>query len=621
MSDGESVGQQPQSICSPGFAPLLSSLGLSLAVTGYQSGKLLLFCADGDTLNSRYRDFARPTGLALRGRRLAIGTQQTIQEFHDHPAVAAKLEPAGLVDACYLPLAQRSTGDIEVHEMGYAADGRLWFVNTRFSALCTLSDDYSFEVQWRPPFISALAPEDRCHLNGLGFVDDRPALATSLGHGDSECAWRAQLLDGGVLMDVPSNRVIADGLCLPHSPRRHDGRLWLLNSGQGQLATVDRDSGRLEVIAELPGFTRGLDFFGPYAFVGLSKVRDLESITGQLPISERGGETLCGIWVIDIRNGETVAWLRFTQVVTTLFEVRLLPGQRFPELLTDSDERGRFAFLMPPQAVCESMDGEDPAVLLESAKAHHRSGEPDRAEALYRRSLAMNPDQVEARLLFSRLLQDSGRHGEAIEVIEQAVALRPDSADLLEVLGMTQASAGRLEEAAISWGRVVLLDAERAETWQALGRVLCSLDRSPEAVVAFDRALALRPDHLPALIGRGDALFGGGRLDAALESYQLAMQRVASTDAGADSESGEESPSGLAKLHARIGETLQGLGRLEEAATELERAVALQPEFIAAHNRLGNIYRDRGDGLRASECFDRVVQLTPDATQRSSNSA
>ena len=81
-------------------------------------------------------------------------------------------------------------------------------------------------------------------------------------------------------MDVRSGEVICRGLSMPHSPRWHDGRLWLLESGTGQLVLVDLATGRRQTVAELPGFTRGLAMLGPYAFVGLSKIRPTSAMDG-----------------------------------------------------------------------------------------------------------------------------------------------------------------------------------------------------------------------------------------------------------------------------------------------------------------------------------------------------
>src|SRR5262249_22232865 len=150
--------------------------------------------------------------------------------------------------------------------------------NRRFSCLCTLHPDYSFVPRWRPKFISALAPEDRCHLNGLAIVDGRPKYVSALGETDAAGGWRANKPRGGCLIDVDSTEVIARGLSMPHSPRQHDGRLWLLESGTGRLLLMDGCSGRGQAVAELPGFARGMALAGPYAFIGLSKIRETSTM-------------------------------------------------------------------------------------------------------------------------------------------------------------------------------------------------------------------------------------------------------------------------------------------------------------------------------------------------------
>ena len=162
----------------------------------------------------------------------------------------------------------------------------VWFVNTRFSCLCTRSHNYSFQPRWRPPFITELAPEDRCHLNGLCVIDDRIKYVSALGESNEPGGWRKNKRDGGLLMDVETNEVITRGLSMPHSPRWYRGRLWVLNSGEGGLGFIDPRTGRYESVAELPGFTRGFDFVGPLAFIGLSQVRESAIFSG-IKIAER----------------------------------------------------------------------------------------------------------------------------------------------------------------------------------------------------------------------------------------------------------------------------------------------------------------------------------------------
>ena len=223
-----------RSVHTTNFPALLDQLGISLLVTTYQAGKLVVLRADQDHVNTHFRNFSQPMGLAVAGDRLAVGTLLEIWEFHNVPAVAPKLEPIGRHDACFLPRSSHVTGDIQVHEMAWAGD-ELWFVNTRFSCLCTRSAIHSFVPRWRPPFVSALAPEDRCHLNGLGLRDGQPALRHRPGARPiTPAGWRANKKDGGILLDVPTNEVLVRGLSMPHSPRWYAGRLWVLESGDGR---------------------------------------------------------------------------------------------------------------------------------------------------------------------------------------------------------------------------------------------------------------------------------------------------------------------------------------------------------------------------------------------------
>jgi uncharacterized protein (TIGR03032 family) len=215
---------------------------------------------------------------------------------------------------------------------------------------CARSPLYSFTPRWRPPFITALEPSDRCHLNGLGLKDGQPAFATALGLTDSPAGWRQNKKNGGILMELPSGEVLLRGLSMPHSPRWYGGKLWLLESGTGSIGVVDRDKGCYEPIAELPGFTRGLDFYGRLAFVGLSKVRET-AVFGDIPITERLTERTCGVWVLDILTGQTVAFLRFEDGVQEIFAVHVLPGIRFPEVITDNATFINDSFILPDAAL------------------------------------------------------------------------------------------------------------------------------------------------------------------------------------------------------------------------------------------------------------------------------
>jgi uncharacterized protein (TIGR03032 family) len=331
---------------SDSFVALLKQLTASLLVTTYQANKLLVVREAQSGLSTLVRTFDQPMGLAVDGRRLALGTRNQIWLLRNAPDIAPRIGPAGLHDGCFLPRSSHVTGDIRGHEIAWAGD-ELWIVNTRFSCLCTLDPDYSFVPRWRPPFISALAAEDRCHVNGLAMVDAKPKYVSALGETDSAGGWRADKAKGGCLIDVPSGEIVARGLSMPHSPRLHEGRLWLLESGTGQLVIVDPATSRRQTVTALPGFTRGLALCGPYAFIGLSKIRATSDMDG-VPLAEHREQLKCGVAVVDLRTSQNIALLEFQTAVEEIFDVQLLPCLRFPEVIGFQQETIQHTFVVPP---------------------------------------------------------------------------------------------------------------------------------------------------------------------------------------------------------------------------------------------------------------------------------
>jgi uncharacterized protein (TIGR03032 family) len=335
------------------FPDLLRELGISLLVSTYQAGKLIVVRAKAGELNTHFRNFFSPMGVVYQAEtgRLAIGAKHEVWEFRNQPDVAPKLEPKGECDAAFLPRKTHHSGDIRIHEIGYIGS-ELWAVNTRFSCLCTFDADNSFVPRWRPKFVSALSPEDRCHLNGMAIVDGRVKYVTCLGATDTGGGWRENKRDGGMLIDVESGETLLQGLSMPHSPRLHAGHLWVLESGYGTISTADVKTGKTQIVAKLPGFTRGFDFFGPFAFIGLSQVRESAVFSG-IPLVEQMSESerTCGVYVVDIRTGGIVAFLRFEGIVQEIFAVTVLPGLRFPDIVNEPGETLDSSFVLPDEAL------------------------------------------------------------------------------------------------------------------------------------------------------------------------------------------------------------------------------------------------------------------------------
>lgn len=343
------VWREVQYVHSPGFPQLLREADLSLLLSTYQAGKLVALSAAGESLSLEFANFERPMGLAVRSDRLAVGSRNQVWLHRNVPDVARQLEPAGQYDACYVARTAHVTGDIQAHEMAWS-DDTLWVVNTLFSCLCTLDANYSFAPRWMPPFVSALAAEDRCHLNGVALENGSPRFVTVMAESDVRQGWRPTKATSGCLIDVRTGQTVVCGLSMPHSPRISDGELFVLDSGRGQLLRISPPSGSRDVVAEVPGYARGLAIHGPLAFVGLSRIRETSTFGG-LPLESRRNELRCGVAAIHIPSGQTLATFEFLSGVEELFDVAVLPGVRFPALrgpFSITDRRAEIWILRDP---------------------------------------------------------------------------------------------------------------------------------------------------------------------------------------------------------------------------------------------------------------------------------
>ena len=315
------------------FPEWLARAKASLAFTTYQAGKLFLIGLKRDGRLAVFeRTFARCMGLGVHpsGRSFALATEYQLYRFGN---VVPPGGTSGEHDAVFVPHLSHITGDLDIHDVVMPADGKPIFVNTLFSCIATVGEGASFKPLWRPPFVSKLAPEDRCHLNGLACEDGRPRYVTLVANSDVADGWRDRRASGGMVLDVATGEPVVTGLSMPHSPRLYDDRLWVLNSGAGEFGYVDVEAKRFVPMAFCPGYARGLSFIGPYALIGLSLARENRTFQG-LPLDEalakHGADARCGLLVVDIRNGDTVGWVRLEGVVRELFDVAVFPGVQNP---------------------------------------------------------------------------------------------------------------------------------------------------------------------------------------------------------------------------------------------------------------------------------------------------
>ncbi|MCC7487796.1 MAG: TIGR03032 family protein [Burkholderiales bacterium] len=338
------------------FIHWLVEANASLAFTTYHAGKLFMVGRQSpEQLSVFERTFNRCMGLWASDESLVMSSLFQIWRFEN--ALDAGENHNGY-DRLYVPLLAHTTGDIDVHDIGVDRGGRIVFVSTLFGCLATVSDSASFHPLWWPPFLTKLAAEDRCHLNGLAFRLGEPAFVTCVSQTDVADGWRDRRRDGGVVIDLATNAVVLEGLSMPHSPRWHRDRLWLLDSGNGQFGYADLARGRFEPVAFCPGYARGLALHGDYAIIGLSRPRENRTFAGLAlddALRRRDAQARCGLQVVDLRTGDAVHWLRIDGVVEELYDVTVLPGVARPMALgLISDEIHRMVRLGAPRPLRES---------------------------------------------------------------------------------------------------------------------------------------------------------------------------------------------------------------------------------------------------------------------------
>ena len=332
------------------FTSWLVEQHLSLVFTTYQAGKIFFIGVNPATgqFSVFQRTFERCMGLCTSGNSLYMSSLYQLWRFEN------RLEPGQIYngyDALYVPQMSYITGDLDIHDVAVATSpnqeeeskisplfrgvrgDRPIFINTLFSCLATISETHSFVPLWQPPFISKLAAEDRCHLNGLAMVDGKPKYVTSVSQSDVADGWRDKRQNGGCVIDVESNEIIVSGLSMPHSPRWHQGKLWLMNSGTGEFGTVDLKRGTFEPVAFCPGYSRGLAMHGDYGVVGLSKPRHnktFQGLTLDEKLAQKQAEPRCGLAIINLHSGDVVHSLRIEGIVEELYDVAILPQVRRP---------------------------------------------------------------------------------------------------------------------------------------------------------------------------------------------------------------------------------------------------------------------------------------------------
>ena len=327
---------------SAGFSAFLETLNCSVVVSTYQTGNVFLIGPDvDDTLAISPITLAKAMGLFYHSGSLWVGGQTSIFRFNN-------ILPQGVVheghDRIFIPHVSWTTGDIDCHDIVRESSGKLVFVNTLYSSLCTTSETSNFSVVWRAPCVTEMAPEDRCHLNGVALRDGTARYASAFSEKNVRQGWREGCRNEGVIWDIATNQPIARGLSMPHSPRWYSGKLWCLESGTGAFGYIDFANERLIPIITLPGYLRGLAFVGEFAAIGSSLPRESSGIRVQeldASLATRGVSQQCGIFWVHLPSGKLVHFVKISEGAQEIYDVTILPQSLRPwAYAPDAEEIG-----------------------------------------------------------------------------------------------------------------------------------------------------------------------------------------------------------------------------------------------------------------------------------------
>ncbi len=329
-----------------GFEELLHSTKSTIAVSIYQAGKVLLLNTNEEgILNITPIDYPKPMGVIAEGDKLAIATKTELHLYANSPDLAARMVINGKkLDNLYFPRVTYHTGDLDLHDIVYQKE-RIIGVNTRFSCICSFDDAYSFTPIWSPHFITEHTPEDRCHLNGMELENGELKYVTGLGTGNTRQSWRENIKNGGMLMDIPQNKILLDDLSMPHSPRLHNGKLYLLESAKGELVEIDPETLHKRTVVKLNGLVRGLTIANGMAFIGISKVREKSTTFSKLDDSVKA--EYASIHIVDINHGAILGRLTFRGDIKEIYDIRLLPDIKNVGVFGLYDDRYKSAINSP----------------------------------------------------------------------------------------------------------------------------------------------------------------------------------------------------------------------------------------------------------------------------------
>lgn len=441
-------------VCSHQLSGWLQSQQISLACTTHSRGHLWLLSGNpAGSLSVAEQRLPQAQGLFATAERLYVGDRHQIHRF-DHLRGG---QSHSVTHALFAPRLSYRVGALGIEDLVAVAAGstpegcpsaaeRLLVASSQLNCLVAVEQERCFPV-WKPPFISRLVPEDRCHLSGLAVVEGQPRYVTIAADSDVAGGWRDRRHLAGKVLEVPSGEVVLSELSMPRLPRWVGDRLWLVNAGTGELGTVDINAGQFEPVAFCPGVVQGLAIWRDWAIVSLSAPATFDVFHG-LPIAERlaaqPSSLHRGLQIIHLKTGQVEHWLRLENPDLDLGDLQVLPGVQQANFLDfdapASTQRwlqqmvqeaplsfGSVAVAQPasPSSTAIAPVSETMQAQLQEAIAQSEQGNTAGAIARLRELLAIAPTWTLAATHLAQLLESQGDLEAAADCYEQAMQNNP----------------------------------------------------------------------------------------------------------------------------------------------------------------------------------------------------
>lgn len=217
------------------------------------------------------------------------------------------------------------------------------------------------------------------------------------------------------------------------------------------------------------------------------------------------------------------------------------------------------------------------------------------AIAKYRQAIEIDPDYWGALQNLGLLLRQQGEADEALQIMRRAVALRPEQVDSLLPYADLLRSTGYLDEALETFQQIATHSNEAA-AHLGIGQVYERMGSDDEAAMAFEQAIVLEPESARPHILLGHLMVRNGDMQRA-ETHVMTAVRLDPLDADA---------------HNALGVLHSALDRLDDAAAAFARSAQLRPTHATAYHNLSRVQLLQGDLDQAQSNLDIAIRIDPE---------